>query len=163
VQCEVLELLGVREDVLKVHPHEPKRRRTSSASKIEALSMLSFFPQLLDWSWYVPLVFRIFLAVYLFAIGYSFAKAPKDEKGGDGAAWMVFGILLIALSVLLFVGIYAQIAGTIVFVISLIAMYFKYRKAQFTPESEKFYLLVGLVALSLVFLGTGPYAFDIPL
>ncbi len=123
--------------------------------------MLSLFPELLDWSWYVPFVFRVFLGFYLLSVGYKFAKSKNGSE--DRPAWIIFGTLLIVLSISFFAGVYTQLSGVITFAISLLALYFKYKKALFASETAKFYLLLGIVALSLVFLGSGPYAFDLPL
>ena len=125
--------------------------------------MLSLFPQLLDWSWHVPLVFRVFLGFYLFFVGYNLTNMHVAKKDEDDLAWMIFGGLVITLGAGFLLGVYVQVAGAIGFVLSLLAMYFKYRKFKSAEESIKYYLLVGIVALSLVFLGAGPYAFDLPL
>jgi uncharacterized membrane protein YphA (DoxX/SURF4 family) len=63
----------------------------------------------------------------------------------------------------LLVGVYTQVFGVITFVISLLAIYFKKQKSHDTPESIAFYALFALLSLSLLFLGAGPYAFDLPL
>ncbi len=125
--------------------------------------MLSLFPQLLDWGWYVPFMLRIVLGFYFFFIGYSFTTSSRANSGQDSLAWLILGVLIIALSLGFFLGIYVQIAGAIGFVLSLIAIYFKHKKAAFTPESVSYYFLVGVVSLSLLFLGAGPHAFDLPL
>lgn len=125
--------------------------------------MLSLFPQLLDWSWYVPFIFRLFLGFYFFFIGYSFTRSSSAKNSQDGLAWLILGLLIIILSLGFFLGIYVQIVGVIGFVLSLLAIYFKHENASFTPESVGYYLLLGVVSLSLLFLGAGPHAFDLPL
>lgn len=125
--------------------------------------MLSLFPQLLDWSWYVPFVFRICLGFYFFFLGYSMIKANSQNKGEDSLSWMILGILIIVLSASFLFGIYVQIAGVVGFVLSWIAIYFRRKGSSFTPEPIKFYFFVGIVSLSLLFLGAGPHAFDLPL
>ena len=125
--------------------------------------MLSLFPQLLDWGWYVPLIFRIFLGFYFFSVGYSFTRESQTKSGQDGLAWLTLGVLIILLCLGFFLGVYVQIVGVIGFTLSLLAIYFKQKNVSFTPESVKYYLLIGLVSLSLLFLGAGPHAFDLPL
>lgn len=123
--------------------------------------MLSLFPELLDWSFFVPFFFRVFLGCYLLAVGYHLInKTRRDE---EKLTWAIFGTLVMAIGFFLFLGVYTQIFGVISFAISLLAIYFKKRKSHDTPESIAFYTLFALLSLSLLFLGAGPYAFDLPL
>jgi uncharacterized membrane protein YfcA len=124
--------------------------------------MLSLFPELLDWSFFVPSLFRLFLGVYLLSIGYNFLKR-KDEKESDQDARHALGMLLCVFGLGFFFGIYVQVCGVVGFATSLVALYFKQHNSPLTPESKTFYLLVGLVSFSLIFLGAGAYAFDLPL
>jgi FtsH-binding integral membrane protein len=125
--------------------------------------MLSLFPELLDWSFYVPFFFRIFLSCYLLTVGYHLIKKNKAENDEEGLAWTIFGTLITATGLALLFGIYTQVFGVVAFTISLLAIYFTKRRSPDATESIAFYLLFGLVSLSLLFLGAGPYAFDLPL
>jgi len=127
--------------------------------------MLSLFPDLLDWSFYVPLLFRVFLGLYILGTGYRLFKKSMSptEKDGDELSWGIFGTLLVLLAGSLIVGLFIQVAGAITFVVSILACYAKYRNIKDADESTAFYLLFALVGLSLVFLGPGPFAFDLPL
>lgn len=126
--------------------------------------MLSLFPDLLDWSWYVPLVFRIFLGVYCCYIGWRFMwKEGRSGQERDRFAWISFGILLVVFGTMFVFGLYTQALGSSGFVFSIFALLLRWKKFPQMPESFQFYLLIGLVSLSLVFLGAGPYAFDLPL
>ncbi len=126
--------------------------------------MLNLFPELLDWSWYVPLVFRLFLGAYVLYIGWMLIQ--KEGKSGnerDRFTFTCFGVLLLMFGALFVIGLYAQALGSTGFVLAIGALYLRWKKVPQTPESLQFYLLIGLVALSLVFLGAGPYAVDLPL
>ncbi len=127
--------------------------------------MLSLFPQFFDWSWYVPFFFRMFLAWYLLAAGYRIAKyRDASEPTEDSAvAWGLMGGIIILPGVAFLVGAWVQIAAIMTFSLALLAIWFRKQGRGFTPEGKKFYLLLGLVALSLLFLGPGPFAFDLPL
>jgi uncharacterized membrane protein YphA (DoxX/SURF4 family) len=87
----------------------------------------------------------------------------KARKDTEKLAWEIFGSLIMAIGLFLLLGIYTQVFGTIAFVISLLAIYFKKHRSHDTPESIAFYTLFALLSLSLLFLGAGPYAFDLPL
>lgn len=125
--------------------------------------MLSLFPELLDWSWYVPFLFRLFLAVYLCSIGWAIMKRyAAGENRDEAIAFIGAGALLVILGFSFLLGIFVQALGAIGFVLAVTALYFR-RKHPQAAESAKFYLLIGIVSLSLVFLGPGPYSFDLPL
>jgi uncharacterized membrane protein YphA (DoxX/SURF4 family) len=126
--------------------------------------MLSLFPELFDWSWYVPLVFRLFLGVYIMHIGWRFMR-HKERRGDEEErfTWACLGMLFITLGLLFVVGLYVQALGSTGFALTLFALLLKYKKSHEASESVQFYLLLGLVSLSLVFLGPGPYAIDLPL
>lgn len=127
--------------------------------------MLSLFPDLFDWSFYVPFFFRVFLSMYIIGVGYSFFKksAGSTEKEEDKLSWGILGGLFIILALCLLVGVVVQVAGAVTFAMSLFAIYSKKYAVKEIEESTTFYLLFALVGLSLVFLGPGPFAFDLPL
>ena len=126
--------------------------------------MLSLFPDLLDWSWYVPFFFRLFLGAYCCFVAWTLAhtstETPSEE---DRFAWAGMRVLLVLLGVLFLLGIAVQALGAIGFILALFALFLHAKHSPRAPESAAFYLLIGLVALALVFLGPGPYAFDLPL
>ena len=127
--------------------------------------MLSLFPDLLDWSFYVPFLFRVFLGIYILAAGYRFFKKSMSptEKDEDKLSWGIFGALLVLLAGSLLIGLFIQVGGAITFAVSILALYAKHRNIKDADESTAFYLLFALVGLSLIFLGPGPFAFDLPL
>src|SRR3989339_1285597 len=119
--------------------------------------MLSLFPELLDWSWYTPLLFRGFLVVYL--LTFVFTLLHKHHTGERKIADIGFGLLLSLLALMLLFGVYTQLAGAIGLSLATIALFFQKRYKKELKESGWFYALVALVSLSFVFLGAGPYAF----
>lgn len=126
--------------------------------------MLSLFPDLLDWSWYVPLFFRCFLGAYCVYVGWILlCKESKTEDERDRFAWVCLASILFFLGILFAIGLYAQALGSIGFVLALFTLYLRIKNSPHVTESMAFYLLVSMVSLSLVFLGAGPYAFDLPL
>ena len=123
--------------------------------------MLSLFPELLDWSWYTPLLFRGFIVIYLFAIATTLLR--KNDKGDKKLADRLLSALLSILALALLFGIYVQVIGVIGFSLGMAAFFFRKRYHKELKESGWFYILITLTSLSFVFLGAGPYAFDIPL
>ncbi len=125
--------------------------------------MLSLFPELFDWSFYVPFFFRLYIAGYLLYAGYRLTKAGNTASKEDKYSWGTLGYLIIVIAISLFVGAYVQITGVILFVMNMLALYFKNTNKAELNQSTAFYILLALVSLSLVFLGAGPYALDLPL
>lgn len=126
--------------------------------------MLSLFPDLLDWSWYVPFVFRLFLGVYCCYIGWVLAQKELEKSNNDDRiAWMGMRTLLVVVGLSFIFGVVVQALGSIGFALAMFALYLRWKKFPQASESLQFYLLIGTVSLSLVFLGPGPYAFDLPL
>lgn len=126
--------------------------------------MLSLFPDLLDWSWYVPFFFRIFLGAYCCYLGWMLAQEQADTATmHDRFAWLGMRMLLAIIGLLFIVGIAVQALGSVGFALALFALFLRFKRSPYAKESTAFYLLIGLVSLSLVLLGAGPYAFDLPL
>lgn len=118
--------------------------------------MLSLFPTLLDWNWYVPLFFRLFLGYYFLSLGLHMTKRSDEQ------AWKILGALSSLVGILFIIGIFVQLLGVISSVSALV-MYSRRKMDQFKGESGVFYVLLSLISISLLFLGAGPFAVDLPL
>ena len=126
--------------------------------------MLSLFPQLLDWGFYVPFFFRLFIGVYLMALGVQVGKSRKIEVSEQNQdAILYLGILLFLAGIFFIGGLFLQALGSVGFTLSVLALYAKHKKSTLTDESVTFYLLFGLVSISLILLGPGPFSVDLPL
>jgi uncharacterized membrane protein YphA (DoxX/SURF4 family) len=119
--------------------------------------MLSFFPALLDWNWYVPLFFRVFLGYYFFDLGL------RVMKEGDDRATKIAGIISTLSGIMFIAGVVVQLLAVVTPISSLLLHFTKSRTIRFLHESTSFYILLALVSFSLLFLGAGPYAIDLPL
>lgn len=119
--------------------------------------MLSLFPNLFDWSWYVPFIFRIFLGYYFFNLGLH------TLKKSDSVAWKLLGGISSLMGVLFVLGVFAQLIGLISGFLSLFLATSQKEHPRLKLESSVFYVLLSLVAFSLLFLGAGPHAIDLPL
>ena len=122
--------------------------------------MLSLFPDLLDWSYYVPFFFRLFIGSYLVAVGVKIIQRGNTE---GTTTWIGLGGMLNMLGIAFIVGIAIQVDGVIGFVIALLASYTKHTNVVLASQTTQFYILFALVCLALVFLGPGPYSYDLPL
>lgn len=135
--------------------------------------MLSLFPSLFDYSLLAITVLRVSLG--LIFVWFAYVKIFREQI--DRIAFfekinlrpaiffysLVTGLELIA-GVLLVIGLYAQAAALVAGVLMTIATLLKWRKSDALPRNTiEFYFLLAIVSFSLLFLGPGVLAFDLPL
>ncbi len=134
--------------------------------------MLNTFPDLLSYSILAPLILRIVLG--LIAINLGFLKWRKEK-----AEWVelfqtihlhpakvlvkILSLIEIVGGLLLIVGGYAQITAIVFAVVFFCEMILEYREESLENRNLPFYVLLFAISLSLIFLGAGAFAFDLPL
>lgn len=141
--------------------------------------MLSAFPDLFTYSLFAPFILRLVLAFYIVTIGQTSLK--KQNKGVAGAApsasdsivpeipWIpykketIYGYFNIAIAVLLFIGLFTQVAALIAFLIIVLEWRIKKQPGVLWQAEHISMLLAGAIAISLLFLGAGFFAIDWPL
>lgn len=121
-------------------------------------------PQLFDWQFFVPTTFRVLLGGYLLLNGYRIFRDAKGEPSEeDRVAFRGLGVLIFVLGGVLFVGAWTQAAAAVTSVLGIVALYLKNRNSPRATQTRAFYLFATVMALSLIFLGPGAYAIDLPL
>jgi len=113
--------------------------------------MLNLLPELLTYEILVPLIFRLFLGFYLVTKSINHYKQSRK----------IFGLSEFTIGGFLILGLFTQIAAFIFFLGLLNFIYTKricQKKGLFN-----FYTLLLIVSLSLIFLGAGFWAIDLPL
>ena len=125
--------------------------------------MLTLFPELLDWGFFVPFLFRIFLAYYILTSSVGHWKHVKKVAANEKMSWTLLCFFELLLGLLYITGSYVQPIAAIGFVMAMLAVYLKRTHRSHFPQTNEFYMLIGLVSLSLIFLGPGAYAVDLPL
>lgn len=113
--------------------------------------MLSLFPQFFVYREIVPFIFRLLTGVISLSWGYPKLKKPTSPNFILGILEFLSGIALIA-------GFLTQIAAGMMILIVLFRLL---RPA--TEKNYKFILLFLAILTSLMFLGPGFMAFDLPL
>jgi uncharacterized membrane protein YphA (DoxX/SURF4 family) len=127
-------------------------------------SILTPFPFLLDFSFFAPLLLRLTLGLYVLAIGFSaiHKNVPAEVKPELTPLQMIFRALFIIAGISLIIGLYLQISAIVVAILMLSALADK--RARLTTELGRTELsLLLVIALSLIVMGAGPFAFDLPL
>ncbi len=120
--------------------------------------MLSIFPSLLAWEQLSPFIIRIALgAVFL----YWSHKAIKNKK--LSSIEKIFGYLEGVAGILLIVGIWTQAAALFACIKLAGCLFGKIRHRQFLTDGVNYYLILLVMAISLLLTGAGFFAFDIPL
>lgn len=117
--------------------------------------MLNPFPELLIYSTLAPFILRVVLGFVYLDIGILNLKKSRYLK--------LLGVVEIAGAVLLFLGLYTQIAAILFIVIAGTSLYIEYKDEALLKRDIVFYLLLLAISISLLLSGAGAYAKDIPL
>lgn len=133
--------------------------------------MLNFFPELLNYSFFAPLLLRVILGL-IFAVhgypklfgGFSQTAGFFESVGIRPAKFWVFvvGVVEFFGGIALILGFATQIVALLIAIDMLVAIWKVKFKMGFVNGYE-FDLLLLIVALSLMLTGAGAYAIDLPL
>ena len=116
--------------------------------------MLSVWPNLFDFRLAAPLILRLAAGVSLVWLGYSLVKSGTNKQ-------KLLGLILGLGSLLLVIGLWTQPAALVLFLITDGLLI--HRSTGATFQHRLFYLLLAAVLLSLLVLGPGLLAVDLPL
>ena len=133
--------------------------------------MLSTFPELLFLSPFAALLLRMaaglvygYLALYHFDKRRAVAHEVSHIVGGLASGGVILAIGIETLiAVALIAGSWTQIAALIGFIGALKMLFFKRTLPHLAPLSRLSYGLLAVICLSLLVMGAGPFAFDLPL
>ena len=121
------------------------------------MSSVSIFPQLLTYWMVGPLLLRLVLAGVFFYFGYHKSMSPQSKWSKS------LGVIEIILAILLLAGLFTQVASLLVAVILVVQLVDKVRSKNFLTSGVNYFLILLVIAISLVFTGPGFLAFDLPL
>ena len=122
--------------------------------------MLSIFPTLLAYEGLGPFFIRIVLGLTLTYFGYQ-KYLGKGQSSGSNTK--VYGVVEIFVSIFLVIGLYTQLAALINALILAIKIGHKIKDKAFLSDGVNYYALLFTMALSIIFLGAGSFALDLPL
>lgn len=131
--------------------------------------MLNVFPHLLTFGFIAPLLLRVTLGVTLFMIGrsmitmkYISVAAYFETQEYPLATWLprLIGYAACVTGVFCVLGFFTQLAALVAIYILLNMMFIEHRDERIFDYSQVFYLIMIVIASSLVFSGAGLWAVD---
>ncbi len=135
--------------------------------------MLNPFPDLLTYSLIGPFFLRVTIGFILANLGYLKLTRERDSwetifkliglNKQKEFGTVIVGTIEIIGGVALIVGFYTQIAALVFVILNGIEMFIEYHEETLMKRDMAFYLLIFVIALSLLFTGAGFLAFDLPL
>lgn len=119
--------------------------------------MLSIFPDLLSYQMLAPFLIRLTLGTIFIYWTYKILRShPDTNKKIVAVVEGVAGILLI-------IGLWTQLAALVIAIDLIIRLYNKYQTKSLLTDGVNYYLVLLVLAVSLLFTGAGFVAFDLPL
>lgn len=137
------------------------------------MQTVSLFPQLLDFQMLGIFALRVTLGFIFLYFWYEKITKPHSEKTEFfeklklRPAKLYFTIVSYTeglIGALLIVGLYVQGVAIVAGAMMLLASIIKWRKSALLPQGTvAFYIVLSVVSFSLLFLGAGAFAIDLPL
>lgn len=133
--------------------------------------MLSIFPDLLSFGFFAPFFLRLTLGIILIQIGYKIAfkyrgqffKFYQENKYPFANHFpLIFGYLTMLTGGFLIIGFLTQIAS-LASIYILASLFLSDKDLQIFHFQKSFYTITIMVSFSLLFLGAGILAIDLPL
>jgi len=134
--------------------------------------MLNTFPELLTFSMLGPFILRITLGLIFIDLGVLKFRAEKERWLTSFQALNInpaelllpaYAILQIIGGVLLFIGLWTQLAALAFVIFTGIELYVEWEAKDILKRDIVFYVLIFTISASLLLTGAGAYSLDIPL
>ncbi len=122
--------------------------------------MLSLFPSLLTYERLGPFIIRGVLGITLAYFGYLKIMNRGRSSGSNSVR---YGIVEVFLSAFLIIGLYTQLTALINALILVSNIVFTPKQKALFSDGINYYVLLLVMAISLLFTGAGAFAFDLPL
>jgi len=134
--------------------------------------ILSTFPLLLNYHLAAPALIRIIAGIFFLVAGYqklTIRKAKYIEVFQViGLKWPKFVTIFVGIAeliggVLLFIGLFTQIAALVLAIVAIVALIIKSQRPDLLERTAWTYVLLLAILLSLLLSGAGSLALDLPL
>jgi len=134
--------------------------------------ILNTFPDLLTYSQISPFILRVVLGLIVINLGYL--KLRKESSlwqelfktiNFEPAKLFVRVLALIEIigGAMLIIGLYTQLTSIVFSILFFCEAVLEYRDSVLERRNITFYILMFVISISLIFLGAGAFAFDLPL
>jgi uncharacterized membrane protein YphA (DoxX/SURF4 family) len=121
---------------------------------------LSLFPYLLSYQQLAPFLIRIVLGVTLAYFGYHKILGSGQSSGSNSK---IYGYVEVIVAIFLIIGLWTQLAAMLNAIILIIKLGWKIKEKKFLSDGINYYILLLVMAISLIFTGAGAFAIDYPL
>lgn len=119
--------------------------------------MLSLFPSLLAFEQLAPFLLRLTLGAVLIFWAYGKIKARSDWKP------TTLGLIEAVAGLLLIVGFMTQLGALVALIILAVKLIKKLQTRSLFTNGVNYYFILFVISLSLLFMGPGAFAIDLPL
>lgn len=119
--------------------------------------MLSLFPDFFTYSLIAPFLLRLTLAAVFLYWAYGKIKSRENAKVAT------LGLLEAVVGILLVVGLFTQMAALVAALILVVKLIGKIHTKSLFTSGVNYYFILFIISFSLLFLGPGAFAFDLPL
>ncbi len=136
------------------------------------MNTLSIFPSLFTFGLIAPFILRIVAGIIFVYFGYTKIWKEKERRvsffnkiipnNGIALFWVISVTEFIG-GVFLTIGLFTQVVVIILSAITIGAIFTKIRRPDLLDNSLEFFILLLAVLFSLLFLGAGFWAIDLPL
>jgi len=120
--------------------------------------MLSLFPSLLTYDQAGPLIIRLALGITLAYFGYEKLIKKGTSSGSNAKS---YGAVEIIIAIFLVIGLFTQLAALLNAIILVIKLGFKARDGKLFSDGINYYVLLLAMAIALIFMGPGFFAYDL--
>jgi uncharacterized membrane protein YphA (DoxX/SURF4 family) len=126
--------------------------------------MLSAFPQLFNYSLLAISLLRIVFGIWFLVYGYStLFKSNSQGKKGLTVYEKIIASITLLVGFFTIIGLFTQIAILVGLFVLLLKWYLDVKLNTLNREIFTFGLYIAIIGLSLLFLGPGAFALDLPL
>lgn len=134
--------------------------------------ILNTFPDLLTYSQISPFILRVVLGLIVINLGYL--KLRKESSlwqelfktinfEPEKLFVKVLALIEIIGGAMLIIGLYTQLTSIVFSILFFCEAVLEYRDSVLERRNITFYILMFTISISLIFLGAGAFAFDLPL
>lgn len=120
--------------------------------------MLSLFPNLYQYELVAPFLLRIILGCVL--LHWAFREM---KTSASGSTKKLIGVVEGIAGVLLIIGLAAQGAALFACIDLLVRTFERLQKRALLTDGVNYYLILLVISISILVLGAGTFAFDLPL